>query len=140
MPLEKGSSQEVISRNIATEIRHGHPPKQAAAIAYRTARGDEFYTKLDAICDAVGKLSARIDAYCARRDQARPNTNEFAKLTRGDDHRVIGGVRLPMPRADARMYPSYTLSELKAALSSADPATPPADHGARVADSESPRG
>ena len=34
MPLEKGSSQAAISRNIATEIRAGKPPKQAAAIAY----------------------------------------------------------------------------------------------------------
>lgn len=37
MPLEKGSSQEVISRNIATEIRAGKDPKQAAAIAYSVA-------------------------------------------------------------------------------------------------------
>ena len=37
MPLEKGSSQETISRNIATEIRAGKPPKQAAAIAYNVA-------------------------------------------------------------------------------------------------------
>ncbi len=38
--------------------------------------------KIDAICDAVGKLSTRIDAYCSRMD----------------DHRVIGGVRLPLPK------------------------------------------
>jgi len=38
MPLKQGSSQETISQNIATEIRHGHDPKQAAAIAYATAR------------------------------------------------------------------------------------------------------
>lgn len=37
MPLEKGSSQETISHNIATEIRHGKPPEQAAAIAYSVA-------------------------------------------------------------------------------------------------------
>lgn len=37
MPLKQGSSQETISQNIATEIRHGHDPKQAAAIAYREA-------------------------------------------------------------------------------------------------------
>ena len=33
MPLESGSSKEVISRNIATEIRHGKPRDQAVAIA-----------------------------------------------------------------------------------------------------------
>ena len=37
MPLRKGSSKKVISQNIATEIRHGKPPAQAKAIAYRSA-------------------------------------------------------------------------------------------------------
>lgn len=40
MPLEPGSSRAAISHNIATEIRHGHPPKQAAAIAYFRAGKD----------------------------------------------------------------------------------------------------
>jgi hypothetical protein len=37
MPLQKGSSQATISANIAELIRAGHPPKQAAAIAYSEA-------------------------------------------------------------------------------------------------------
>jgi hypothetical protein len=37
MPLAKGSSNEVVSKNIATEIREGKDPKQAAAIAYSVA-------------------------------------------------------------------------------------------------------
>jgi len=37
MPLKRGSSRKVISQNIATEIRAGKPPKQAAAIAYSKA-------------------------------------------------------------------------------------------------------
>ncbi len=37
MPLKKGSSKEDISQNIATEIKHGKDPKQAAAIAYSVA-------------------------------------------------------------------------------------------------------
>lgn len=38
MALKKGYSKKTISRNIATEIRAGRPPKQAAAIAYSMAR------------------------------------------------------------------------------------------------------
>lgn len=37
MPLLKGRSKAVVRRNIATEIRAGKPPRQAAAIAYRLA-------------------------------------------------------------------------------------------------------
>ena len=38
MPLKRGSSKQTISRNIATERRHGKPPKQAVAIALAQAR------------------------------------------------------------------------------------------------------
>ena len=37
MPLDPGSSQATISKNIATEVRSGKPAKQAAAIAYSKA-------------------------------------------------------------------------------------------------------
>lgn len=37
MPLESGSSKETISKNIATEVRSGKKPDQAAAIAYSKA-------------------------------------------------------------------------------------------------------
>lgn len=37
MPLRKGSSKRAISANIATLKREGRPPKQAVAIAMRTA-------------------------------------------------------------------------------------------------------
>ena len=37
MPLQKGSSREVISANIAELIKAGHTPEQAEAIAYREA-------------------------------------------------------------------------------------------------------
>lgn len=38
MPLIKSKSKEAFSKNIATEIRAGKPPKQAAAIAYSVQR------------------------------------------------------------------------------------------------------
>jgi hypothetical protein len=46
MPLEHGSSQATISKNIATEIKNGKPPKQAAAIAYSVAGKDNEETYL----------------------------------------------------------------------------------------------
>ena len=46
MPLEKGKSQETVSRNIAELVRSGHPQKQAEAIAYKEAgiAADEITT------------------------------------------------------------------------------------------------
>lgn len=38
MPLQKGKSKKVISKNIATEIRAGKPRNQAIAIAYSKAK------------------------------------------------------------------------------------------------------
>lgn len=38
MPLVKSKSKEAFSKNIATEIKAGKPPKQAAAIAYSVKR------------------------------------------------------------------------------------------------------
>ncbi len=37
MPLSKGKSKEVISKNIKTEVAAGKPQKQAVAIALSTA-------------------------------------------------------------------------------------------------------
>ena len=37
MPLKKGSSREVISENIRTEMRAGKPQRQAIAIAFSKA-------------------------------------------------------------------------------------------------------
>ena len=37
MPLEKGSSKEVIGRNISEMVRAGHPQNQAIAASMRAA-------------------------------------------------------------------------------------------------------
>lgn len=89
MPLESGSSREVVSSNIATEVRSGKDPKQAAAIAYSKAREDADHDHvtvgkgplsrvvsvgmmMDAVqvaADQVAELAKRIDAMRAARDR-----------------------------------------------------------------------
>jgi hypothetical protein len=69
MPLKHGTSQKTISKNIATEIRAGKDPKQAAAIAYHVAGksrndgGECANQYLDAVrrgdADAVRHLTDR---------------------------------------------------------------------------------
>lgn len=54
MPLEKGSDQATISRNIAELIRAGHEPDQAKAIAERMARGDGNTANLLAVSKVLG--------------------------------------------------------------------------------------
>lgn len=63
MPLQKGSSREAISSNIATEINAGKPPKQAEAIAFSKARGDSSPGAVDAMCDSVDKMRAACDGF-----------------------------------------------------------------------------
>jgi len=58
MPLKEGSSEKVVGENIATEIRHGHDPKQAEAIAYSKARGDAG-TVMDKNADETGDYSTK---------------------------------------------------------------------------------
>jgi len=52
LPLEKGSSQAVISRNIKELIESGHPQKQAVAIALKKAgkSNRDCWSGVDAIC------------------------------------------------------------------------------------------
>jgi hypothetical protein len=45
MPLKPGRDKKTISENIATEIRAGKDPKQAAAIAYDKAGRSKSKTK-----------------------------------------------------------------------------------------------
>ncbi len=59
MPLREGSSKEVISANIATEIKAGKDPKQAAAIAYNKAgksNDDDLSSRVDKLEAILRKL------------------------------------------------------------------------------------
>lgn len=55
MPLLEGSSQETISKNIATEVRAGKDPDQAAAIAYSVAE-DQAPRAAGILYEADGKV------------------------------------------------------------------------------------
>ena len=58
--LESGKSQKVISKNIATEIKAGKPPKQAAAIAYSKAGKDPAVT-LDSLMERWNAIKGTTD-------------------------------------------------------------------------------
>ena len=69
MPLITGKSQASFKKNLATEIREGKPPKQAAAIAYAKQReakrkdSGSDYRRTLARCDkAIRNLSSRLDS------------------------------------------------------------------------------
>ncbi len=59
MPLKSGSSQKVIGENIATEIRSGKDPKQAAAIAYSKAGKSRSKDALSDLTRRVQDLSSK---------------------------------------------------------------------------------
>jgi hypothetical protein len=59
MPLEKGSSREVVGHNIKEMEAHGHPRDQSIAAALKSAGKSKYdHAKLDAAiakCDAFDK-------------------------------------------------------------------------------------
>ena len=50
MPLEQSSSEKAFKKNIATEIKAGKDPKQAAAIAYETQKAIDEYVPMAISC------------------------------------------------------------------------------------------
>jgi len=92
MPLKEGSSRETISQNIATEIRAGKDPKQAAAIAYSKARGDEetVASRLDALSQQLDGLASRLDVAESRRamDALSRAIDDFKRARPDESERV----------------------------------------------------
>lgn len=74
MPLAKGSSEEIIGRNIAEMIKSGHPREQAIAAAFRsagqgTSDAEMIMDRLDAFMAACDSAEERLDAM--EREDAR---------------------------------------------------------------------
>jgi hypothetical protein len=80
MPLESGTSKAAFSHNVATEVKAGKPDKQAVAIAYSKARGDDDLPEIskehpmlpvisafDSLRADVAKMVGRMDAMNSRR-------------------------------------------------------------------------
>jgi hypothetical protein len=86
MPLKQGSSQKVISANIAELTKLGRPVKQAAAIAYKEAGEDA------ALPIAAGIVFVAPDGDVLLIKRAGEEGKPIAKLARSSDRR-----RRPLP-------------------------------------------
>ena len=70
MPLRSGSSKEVISENIATEVYAGKPKDQAVDIAYSNAKKPKKKSmKLQILQDNFGKAVATTSRFASSRAQ-----------------------------------------------------------------------
>lgn len=65
MPLIQGKSDETRSQNIATEIRAGKDPKQAAAIAYSIQRESQDSSPVSALPEtqSAAETASRNEKY-----------------------------------------------------------------------------
>lgn len=71
MPLESGGSRAAFSHNVATEVDAGKGQKQAVAIAYSKARGDDVGPdKLKQAVEAMELLTGRFEVFEKRHDCA----------------------------------------------------------------------
>lgn len=84
MPLQKGSSRETISHNIAEMVKAGHPQKQAVAAAYREAgesKDSAAELTLPAARELLSKLEIDIDADAELKSALESVINNDESLT-----------------------------------------------------------
>lgn len=115
MPLQSGSSQATISKNIATERAAGKPEKQAVAIALSKAR--------DADQEFLVWYSSRSGHKTKIRASSRQEALE--KFAAQEGVPVSSYMHaVPIKTGDApRMFPSHTTAEIRAAIAEGVTAT-----------------
>jgi hypothetical protein len=107
MPLVKSKSKEAFSKNIATEIKAGKPPKQAAAIAYSVKRDaqkmksgglyENIHAKRERIAQGSGEKMRKPGSAGAPTAADFKAAAKTAKMSKGGDPRlsVSRGEKLP---------------------------------------------
>lgn len=90
MPLESGSSRSAFQHNVRTEIAAGKPQRQAVAIAYSKARGDDNDV-LAWACDALDGMCARMDAL-TRPTRGKALLGDAGHEIRADASKVYGNI------------------------------------------------
>ena len=81
MPLEKGKSQEAISKNIAELIRSGKPREQAIAIAYKEAE--------DMSPEEFDQLSGLIDKWLKEESKETEHAMDSARYIDDNGHLIV---------------------------------------------------
>lgn len=81
MPLEKGKSQEAISKNIAELIRSGKPREQAIAIAYKEAE--------DMSPKEFDQLSGLIDKWLKEESKETEHAMDSARYIDDNGHLIV---------------------------------------------------
>ena len=98
MPLEKGKSKKVVSRNIRELVNSGRPQKQAVAIALKQAGKSKYQHSPDRYDPlALGETPPREEYHGTPTNVTRAETNRTAGGTPG---KVQQGEGTANPRAD----------------------------------------
>jgi len=135
MPLESGSGQETISRNISELVHSGHPQKQAIAIAmskagktrdstptyvayhYKGPRGSEVRsgehpTREAAASELFGKSPKVRSVSTSKSAKGYPSGGDIRSHTRDDDPYKITTIVKPLPHGEKNMATDTVLMRL----------------------------